>query len=121
METNRTQESLDPVLGFPEDAEMERQRLIDDAAARGVEPEEALQVAEELATAGEPRPQDYRAVDRRLASGYDVDDTRRILVDRDMTPTSERGHRGEDEPNDDTVDEEPHADGLGGTGTAGLV
>jgi hypothetical protein len=121
METNRTQESLDPVLGFPEDPEVERQRLIDDAAARGIEPEEALQVVEELSTAGEPRPQDYRAVDRRLASGYDVDDTRRILVDHDMTPTSERGRHGDDGPADDAVVEERHADGLGGTGTAGLV
>lgn len=121
METNRTQESLDPVLGFPEDTEVERQRLIEDAAARGVEPEEALQVVEELATAGEPRPQDYRAVDRRLASGYDVDDTRRILVDHDMSPTSERGRQGEGPVDDDAIVEEPHADGLGGTGSAGLV
>jgi hypothetical protein len=66
------------------DAEEERQRLIADAAERGVDESEALGLAEDLARL-EPLPDAYRAVDRRLATGYSVEEAREMLLDESPT------------------------------------
>lgn len=72
-------------LEWPVDAEVERQRLVDDATARGVDPDEWLRLASELAALHHPSPEDYRAVDRHLVSGHSVDETRAELVDHESS------------------------------------
>jgi ActR/RegA family two-component response regulator len=53
----------------PVDSEVERGRLRRDAAARGIDPDAAEQVGRRVALA-QPLAAAYRAIDRRLATGY---------------------------------------------------
>ena len=73
---------------LPVDADEEKQRLIADAAERGIDPGEAVRLAEDVAV-GEPRPDDYRFVDRRLATGYSLEDAEAIAMGED--PPSSAG------------------------------
>ena len=67
---------------LPVDADEERQRLVADAAERGVDPGEAVRLAEDVAV-GDPRADDYRFVDRRLATGYSLEDAEAIAMGED--------------------------------------
>ena len=63
----------------PVDAEEEKQRLIDDAVERGIDEAAALELADRVAQI-EPRPDAYRLVDRRLATGHSLEETEEILL-----------------------------------------
>jgi len=65
----------------PTDVEEERERLIIDAARRGVDPADALEVADDVART-EPLPDALRAVDRRLAAGASLDEAKELLLDQ---------------------------------------
>jgi hypothetical protein len=62
------------------DADEERRRLVADATEAGVDPDAAVEVAEEVAH-GTPLADAYRAVDRRVATGHTVEETEAILLD----------------------------------------
>jgi hypothetical protein len=53
----------------PVDEAEERERLRHDAVELGIDPDAAEEVVERVAHA-QPRPAAYRAIDRRLATGY---------------------------------------------------
>ena len=78
-------EGTEGALEWPVDADVERQRLMDDAAARGVDPAEWLALASEISALHHPTPEDYRAVDRHLVSGFTVEDSRKELLDHDVS------------------------------------
>ena len=80
----------------PVDAEEEKQRLVRDAAEHGVDEAEAVDLAERL-TPIEPLPDAYRAVDRRLATGYTLDETEEIVIEggTPQPPRSRSTDRGE--------------------------
>lgn len=72
-------------LGWPVDAEVERQRIIDDATARGADPDEWLRLASDISALHHPAPEEYRAVDRHLVSGFSIEDSRKELLDHDAS------------------------------------
>ena len=78
-------EEVDAPMGPPVDEEEEKQRLLVDAREHHVDEATALGLAERLA-ATEPLAQAYRDVDRRLATGYTVDEAKAILIDEDPNP-----------------------------------
>lgn len=63
----------------PGDTEVEKERLVADAEASGADVTEALDLAADLAHT-HPEPEALRAVDRRLATGYSVDESRDLLL-----------------------------------------
>jgi hypothetical protein len=78
----------DPPRTAPTDVGEETARLAADAAAHGVDLAAALDVAHALEHTL-PTPDALRAVDRRIASGLSLDETRRVLLDEDPVL---RGH-----------------------------
>jgi hypothetical protein len=77
--------TVDAPTTRPVDAEEERARLIRDAAAVGVDEAAAIDLAKQVARI-EPLPAAYRSVDRRLATGYTVDEARDILLGDALQP-----------------------------------
>lgn len=78
-------EGNDPTLGWPVDADVERRRLIQDAKSRGADPDEWLRLAAEISALHHPAPEEYRAVDRHLVSGFTIEESRRELLDHDVS------------------------------------
>jgi hypothetical protein len=80
----------DAPTGPPVDEEEERRRLLADAKQLGVDDQDAVELAERLAH-GEPLAQAYRDVDRRLATGYTLEEAEAMLIDDvpSPQPTSE--------------------------------
>jgi hypothetical protein len=66
--------------GPPVDAEEEKEHLVVDAVEHGVDPEDAIKLAERLARL-EPLAAAYRDVDRRLATGYTLEEAEHVLLD----------------------------------------
>ncbi len=75
-------------LEDPTDAARERERLLADAAAQGVDPAEAIEVADKLGQLM-PQPLADRQVDRRIATGYTADEAEQILLNDEPDPTSD--------------------------------
>jgi hypothetical protein len=73
---------------LPADEDAERRRLLADAARNGVDADEALELAERVSRL-EPLPDALRAVDRRIASGYSLEDAREILLDDVPNPSDD--------------------------------
>ena len=76
-------EDVEPVgtepTSAPVDAEEEKERLIADAAAHGVDPDDAVALAEKFAHLAPP-PAAYRAVDRRLVTGHSLEETEHLVL-----------------------------------------
>ena len=75
----------DPTLEWPVDAEVERRRLVEDARASGLDPEEWLRLANEVSALHHPSPEEYRAVDRHIVSGFTIEQSRAELLDHDAS------------------------------------
>ena len=69
----------DPPHRPPANAADERRRLIDDAIREGADVGEALDLADRLARLSS-ESEAYRAVDRRLMTGYTVQEAEDILL-----------------------------------------
>jgi hypothetical protein len=78
MDETSSPEVSEPT-GMATDADEERDRLIHDASAVGVDPQDALELAEGIAP-GTNAADAYRFVDRRLATGYDLHDAEQIAA-----------------------------------------
>jgi hypothetical protein len=74
--------------GPPMDADEEKRRLTKDAAARGIDPEAAIALAEE-ASHLMPLAAAYRAVDRRVAAGFSLKETEDIVRAQPPPPTDQ--------------------------------
>jgi hypothetical protein len=74
-------------IGMPTDPDVERDRLIHDAGATGIDPNDAIELADGMSP-GETSADEYRFVDRRIATGYDLDDAEEILMGE--TPDSDK-------------------------------
>ena len=73
----------------PVDADEERERLLRDSAARGVDEDAALELADNLAHT-QPLPDALRGVDRRVATGESLDEAAEGL---DVAPPSPETHK----------------------------
>ena len=79
-------------LPAPTDPVKEREQLIADATGAGVDPDAAADLAERLGQMM-PGPLADRYVDRRIATGYTVEEAEQILLNDVPDPTSDP-HRG---------------------------
>ena len=73
----------------PVDADEEKQRLLADAAAHGINPGDAVALAEKLSHLAPP-PVAYRAVDRRLATGHSLEETEAMVLGDPQEPDEGR-------------------------------
>jgi hypothetical protein len=73
----------------PVDEKIERARLVVDAIRVDADPTDAIELAEDVAKL-EPRAHAYRAVDRRLATGYSTDEAREMLLGDGNVPGDTR-------------------------------
>jgi hypothetical protein len=86
MDADADGQHRDGPTGPPVDVEEERQRLLATATARGVDAGAAVELAERIGR-GEPLPDAFRAVERRIATGATVDEAEAILLgDPDKRP-----------------------------------
>jgi hypothetical protein len=82
-------EEISAPVALPVDVEEEKQRLLADARDHGVDEQAAVDLAERVAQPGNPSTDTYRAVDRRIATGYTIDEAESMLLGGDSRPAAD--------------------------------